>query len=153
MRIEVGISFFLLRTSQLYIDQTRYYLTHHLTIHVQFENKADLKKEKFRKTKKNKGIKMLCNCIPKSDYDKLYEVNGNDLQCENENCTNCLVEELKKQKWHNRKFTNDHEFLKIAHEKNIIQVLPSSIEELNKEDKKRIKTILALCHLEEYYLW
>ena len=96
---------------------------------------------------------MLCNCIPKSDYDKLYEVNGNDRQCENEHCTTCLVEELKKQKWHNRKVTDDHEFLKIAYEKNIIQALPSSIEELSKEDKKRIKTILTLCHLEEYYLW
>ena len=96
---------------------------------------------------------MLCNCIPKSDYDKLYEVNGNDLRCENEHCTTCLVEELKKQKWHCRKMTDDHEFLKIAYEKNIIQALPSSIEELSKEDKKRIKTILTLCHLEEYYLW
>ena len=40
---------------------------------------------------------MFCNCIPKSDYDKLYEVNGNDLQCENKHCTTCLVEELKNQ--------------------------------------------------------
>ena len=95
---------------------------------------------------------MFCNCIPKSDYDKLYEVNGNDLQCEKKHCTTCLVEELKKQKWHNRKVTDDHEFLKIAYEKNIIQALPSSIKELSKEDKKGIKTILTLCLLEEYNL-
>jgi hypothetical protein len=48
--------------------------------------------------------------------------------------------------------TNDHEFLKIANEKNIIKALPSSIKELSKEDKDRIKTILTLCHLEEYNL-
>ena len=93
---------------------------------------------------------MLCNCIPKSDYDKLSEVNGNELNCENDNCTSCLIEELKKQKWHSRKY--DHEFLKIAYEKNIIQSLPSSIKELSKEDKKGIKSILTLCHLEEYNL-
>ena len=93
---------------------------------------------------------MFCNCIPTSDYDKLYEVNGNDLQCEKKHCTTCLVEELKKQKWHYR--TNDHDFLKIAYEKNIIKVLPPSIEELSKEDKKGIKSILRLCHLEEYNL-
>ena len=95
---------------------------------------------------------MLCNCIPKSDYDKLSEVNGNELHCENEHCTSCLIEELKKQKWHYRK-SNDHEFLKIAYKKNIIQSLPSSIKELSKEDKQGIKTILTLCHLEEYNLW
>ena len=44
------------------------------------------------------------------------------------------------------------EFLKIAYEKNIIKALPSSIKELSKEDKDRIKTILTLCHLEEYNL-
>merc|ERR1711971_785267 len=127
---------------------------HHLTIHVQFEHKTDLKKRNSENPKKSsKRKKMLCNCIPKSDYDKLYEVNGNDLLCENKHCTTCLVEELKKQKWHCRKVTDDHEFLKIAYEKNIIQALPSSIEELSKEDKKRIKMILTLCHLEEYYLW
>ena len=95
---------------------------------------------------------MLCNCIPKSDYDKLSEVNENELHCENEHCTSCLIEELKKQKWHSRK-SNDHEFLKIAYKKNIIQSLPSSIKELSKEDKQGIKTILTLCHLEEYNLW
>ena len=94
---------------------------------------------------------MLCNCIPKSDYDKLSEVNGNELHCESEHCTSCLIEELKKQKWHSRK-SNDHEFLRIAYEKNIIQSLPSSIKELSKEDKKGIKSILTLCHLEEYNL-
>ena len=95
---------------------------------------------------------MLCNCIPKSDYDKLSEVNGNELNCENDNCTSCLIEELKKQKWHYRNY-NDHEFLKIAYEKNIIQSLPSSIKKLSKEDKKGIKKILTLCHLEDYNLW
>ena len=94
---------------------------------------------------------MPCNCIPKSDYDKLSEVNGNELRCENENCSVCLIEELKKQKWHSRKI-NDHEFLKVAYEKNIIQSLPSSIKELSKEDKQGIKSILTLCHLEEYKL-
>ena len=48
--------------------------------------------------------------------------------------------------------TNDYDFLKIAYEKNIIKALPSSIKELRKEDKDRIKTILTLCHLEEYNL-
>ena len=95
---------------------------------------------------------MLCNCIPKSDYDKLSEVIGNELHCENEHCTSCLIEELKKQKWHSRK-SYDHDFLKIAYEKNIIQSLPSSIKELSKEDKQGIKKILTLCHLEEYNLW
>ena len=38
---------------------------------------------------------MLCSCIPKSDYDKHTELNGNYLPCENECCTTCLVEELK----------------------------------------------------------
>ena len=95
---------------------------------------------------------MLCNCIPKSDYDKLSEVNGNEFHCENEQCTSCLIEELKNRKWHCRNVTNDHEFLKIAYEKNIIKALPSSIKELSKEDKDRIKTILTLCHLEEYNL-
>ena len=95
---------------------------------------------------------MFCNCIPTSDYDKLSEDNGNYVQCENERCTICLVEELKKLEWHSRKMKNDQEFLKIAYEKNIIQALPSSIKELSKEDKKGIKTILTLCHLEEYNL-
>ena len=95
---------------------------------------------------------MLCNCIPKSDYDKLSEVNGNELHCENKQCTSCLIEELKRQKWHSRKYS-DHEFLKIAYEKNIIQSLPSSIKELSKEDRKGIKAILTLCHLEEYNIW
>ena len=96
---------------------------------------------------------MLCNCIPKNDYDKHTEVNGNYVQCKNECCTTCLVEELKKQNWHSRKVTNDHDFLKIAYEKNIIQALPLSIKELSKEDKKGIKAILTLCHLEQYNLW
>merc|ERR1711956_115745 len=115
------------------------------------EHKTDLKREIQKNLQK--GIKMLCNCIPKSDYDKLYKVNGNDLQCENEHCTSCLVEGLKKQKWHCRKVTDDHEFLKIAYEKSIIQALPSSIKELSKEDEKGIKMILTLCHLEEYNPW
>ena len=96
---------------------------------------------------------MFCNCIPTSDYDKLSEDNGNDLRCENERCTICLVEELKKLEWHHRKVKSDHEFLKIAYEKNIIQSLPESIKKLSKEDKKGIKTFLMLCHLEEYNLW
>merc|ERR1711971_538851 len=112
---------------------------HHLTIHVQFENKADLKKEKFRKTKKNKGIKMLCNCIPKSDYDKLYEDNGNDLQCENKHCTTCLVEELKKQKWHNRKFTNDHEFLKILMKKILYKPFHHQLRSSTKKTRKELR--------------
>ena len=95
---------------------------------------------------------MLGNCIPKSKYEKLSKINGNDLQCENEHCTSCLVEELKKLKWHSRNVTNDHDFLKIAYEKNIIQVLPASIKDLSKEDKEGIKSILRLCHLEEYNL-
>merc|ERR1712008_145226 len=97
----------------------------HLSVYVQFEHKTDLKRE-IQKIQNNlqKGIKMLCNCIPKSDYDKLSEANGNDLQCENEHCTSCLIEELKKQKW-----------------------------QYSKEDNKGIKTILTLCHLEEYNLW
>ena len=90
---------------------------------------------------------MLCNCIPKSDYDKLSEVNGNELNCENENCTSCLIEELKKQKWHSRNY-NDREFLKIAYEKNIIRSLPSSIKELSKEDRKEIKAIAYIYILE-----
>ena len=96
---------------------------------------------------------MLCSCIPKSDYDKHTELNGNYLTCKNKCCTTCLVEELKKQNWHSRKVTNDHDFLKIAYEKNIIQVLPSSIKELSKEDKKGIKTFFTLCHLEDYTIW
>ena len=80
------------------------------------------------------------------------EVNGNYLDCVADQCTSCLIEELKKQKWHSRKATNEHEFLKIAYEKNIIKSLLSSIKELSKEDKKGIKTILTLCHLEEYNL-
>ena len=95
---------------------------------------------------------MLCSCILNSDYDKHTDLNGNYLPCENECCTTCLVEELKKQNWHSRKVTNDHDFLKIAYEKNIIKALPSSIKELSKEDKKGIKAILILCHLEEYNL-
>ena len=95
---------------------------------------------------------MLCNCIPKSDYDKHTELNGNYLPCKNECCTTCLVEELKKQNWHSRKVTNDHDFLKIAYEKNIIQALPSSFKELSKIEKKNIKAILKLCHLEQYFL-
>ena len=95
---------------------------------------------------------MLCSCIPKSDHDKHTDLNGNYLPCENECCTTFLVEELKKQNWHSRKVTNDHDFLKIAYEKNIIKALPSSIKELSKEDKKGIKAILILCHLEEYNL-
>ena len=95
---------------------------------------------------------MLCRCIPKSDYDKYAKLNGNYLPCENERCTTCLVEELKKQNWHSRKVTNDHDFLKIAYEKNIIKALPLSIKELSKEDKKGIETILTLCHLEQYNL-
>ena len=93
---------------------------------------------------------MLCSCM--SDHDKHTDLNGNYLPCENECCTTCLVEELKKQNWHSRKVTNDHDFLKIAYEKNIIKALPSSIKELSKEDKKGIKAILILCHLEEYNL-
>ena len=88
-----------------------------------------------------------------SNYENVSEINGNDLQCENEHCTSCLIEELKKLKWHSRNVTDEHDFLKIAYEKNIIQVLPSSIKDLSKEDKKEIKTILTLCHLEEYNLW
>jgi len=94
---------------------------------------------------------MLCNCIPKSDFDKHTKHNGKYVQCEDERCTTCLVEELKKQNWHYRKVTNDHDFLKIAYEKNIIKALPSSIEELSKEDKKKIKTILMLCYFEQYF--
>ena len=96
---------------------------------------------------------MLCNCIPMSEYEKFSEINGNNCRCENEHCTSCLIEELKKLKWHSRKVTNDHDFLKIDYEKNIIQVLPSSIKELSKEDKKGIKTFFTLCHLEDYNIW
>ena len=81
------------------------------------------------------------------------EVNGNYLDCVADQCTSCLIEELKNRKWHSRNVTSDHEFLKIAYEKNIIKALPSSIKELSKEDKKGIKTILTLCLLEEYNFW
>ena len=80
------------------------------------------------------------------------EVDGNYLDCIADQCTSCLLKELKNRKWHSRNVTNDYDFLKIAYEKNIIKALPSSIKELSKEDKDRIKTILTLCHLEEYNL-
>ena len=96
---------------------------------------------------------MLCNCIKKNDCDNLSELNGNYLLCLEERCATCLVKELKKQKWDNRKVTNEHEFLKIAYEKNIIRALPLSIKELSKEDKKGIKMFLTLCHLKDYEIW
>ena len=96
---------------------------------------------------------MLCNCITKNDYDSLSEDIGNYPLCVEEHCTTCLVNELKKQKWDNQKVTNEHDFLKIAYEKSIIKAFPSSIKELSKEDKKKIKMFLTLCHLRDYEIW
>ena len=89
---------------------------------------------------------MFCNPISKRSYTKLNESNE---KCENDTCLDCLIEELKKDNWHK---SSDHDLLKIAYEKKIIQNNATSITELNREDRKIVKQILGLCNLSDYNL-
>ena len=70
-------------------------------------------------------------------------------KCENDTCLDCLIEELKKENWHN---SSEDVLLKIAYEKKIIQNIVTSISDLNKEDKKKLEQILSLYYIDLYCL-
>merc|ERR1711963_237137 len=98
--------------------------------------------------------KMFGNCISRKNCWERKEGEDNRplLECKEELCTTCLVEELRQLKWHSNPYENEDQFLKTAFEKNIIEALPKSIKTLTKDDKKRVSAVLTLCHLEQYNL-
>ena len=69
--------------------------------------------------------------------------------CENNNSFKCFIEDLKRENWHH---SPEDVLLKTAYERKIIQKNPTTINELDKEDKKNLKDILVLCKLEELFL-
>ena len=94
---------------------------------------------------------MFSKCLSKRNYTQLSETNvkNKTQECEKIDCLSCLIQELKCEKWQER---SDEVFLKMAYEKKIIQNIPDSINKLNKEDKRSLKDILAMCYLEDYQL-
>ena len=68
---------------------------------------------------------------------------------DNNNSLKCFIEDLKRENWHH---SPEDVLLKTAYERKIIQKNPSTINELDKEDKKNLKDILVLCKLEELFL-
>ena len=98
------------------------------------------------------------SCIPKRTSPKLNVENQKHEKClgkvceinncENNDCLDCLLEELKKENW---KASSENIFLKIAYEKNIILDIATSINQLDKEDKKYLGRILVLYDLKHNY--
>ena len=86
---------------------------------------------------------MFCNCISKQNYS------NKDEKCKNNDCIECLIEELLKENWQDKP---EIEYLKIAHEKNIIDHAATSISDLNEEEKKNLIRINYLYVLNTYHV-
>ena len=78
------------------------------------------------------------------NYSKLHPKDEN---CNNNNCEECLIKELLRENWQDKK---ENVFLKIAYEKNIIRNTAASIRELDEEDRKNLERINFLYTLKSY---
>jgi len=86
---------------------------------------------------------MFCNCISTRNYS--YK----DEKCKNNDCIECLVEDLLRENWQDKP---EIDYLKTAHEKNIIEHAATSISDLNEEEKKNLIGINYLYVLKTYHV-
>jgi len=84
---------------------------------------------------------MFCNCISAQNYS------NKDEKCKNDDCIECLVEELLKENWQDK---SEIDYFKTAHEKNIIGHVATSISDLNEEERKNLMRINYLYVLKAY---
>merc|ERR1711922_135773 len=80
---------------------------------------------------------------------RIHNKTVNENVCENNNSLKYFIEDLKRENWHH---SPEDVLLKTAYERKIIQKNPTTIDQLDKEDKKNLENVLVLCKLEELFL-